>query len=151
MEQTTNETTETTYWYSPSANVFLPIALRDVYEENNSWPADSKPIPDEFYEKYTASPPEGKIRGCGSDGLPAWVEHDAKIDPVNYASYKKKKLLTLATNVIEPLRDAVDNGIATEAESALLKDWQIFRVYVNRIDPAEGENITWPVPPDSTN
>jgi hypothetical protein len=70
MEQTTNETT---YWYSPSANVFLPVALRDVYEENNSWPADSKPIPDEFYEKYTASPPEGKIRGViVTVYLPGW-------------------------------------------------------------------------------
>jgi hypothetical protein len=98
MEQTTNETTKTTYWYG-LRQCFLPIALRDVYEENNSWPADSKPIPMSFTRNIRHLHQKEKS-GCDS-GLPAWVEHDSKIDPVDYAAAKKKKLLTLATNAVD--------------------------------------------------
>lgn len=142
---------ESSYFYSPSENAFFPIALKDAYDAANTWPQDCNAISDELYAEYTATPPAGKIRGCGSNGQPIWVDYVSQIDPTEYASSKKTRLLTLATNAIAPLQDAVNLGMANESEIAVLKEWQIFRVLVNRVDPADGESIVWPTEPSSQN
>ena len=54
-----------------------------------------------------------------------------------------------ADSAIAPLQDAVDIDEATEAETALLKDWKRYRVALNRLPEQSGyptEN-DWPAPP----
>lgn len=55
-------------------------------------------------------------------------------------------LLSIATNAIAPLQDAVDLDIATDLEQALLKQWKQFRVAVNRVDLTVDDQ-TWPGQP----
>ncbi|CAI8968644.1 tail fiber assembly protein [Pseudomonas soli] len=56
-----------------------------------------------------------------------------------------------ADKAIDPLEDAVDLGEATEAESALLKDWKRYRVSLNRVpdQPGYPAIVDWPSCPSS--
>lgn len=75
-----------------------------------------------------------------------WV-HDAdaeKTAHITQATQQKESLLALAASKIAPLQDAVDIGIATEAETALLLAWKKYRVLLNRINPDDAPDISWP-------
>lgn len=78
-----------------------------------------------------------------------WV-HDAeaeKVAQVTQATQQKDGLLSLAASKIGPLQDAVDLGIATDSETALLLAWKKHRVLINRINPADAPDINWPEVP----
>jgi hypothetical protein len=45
------------------------------------------------------------------------------------------------------VQDAVDLGIATDAETALLLAWKKYRVLINRIKPDDASDISWPEQP----
>ncbi|EIP5123722.1 tail fiber assembly protein [Salmonella enterica] len=78
-----------------------------------------------------------------------WV-HDTeaeKVVQVTQATQQKEGLLTLAASKIGPLQDAVDLGIATDSEAALLLEWKKHRVLINRINPADAPDINWPEVP----
>lgn len=80
----------------------------------------------------------------------AWV-HDAgteKIALVAQATQQKESLLALAASKIAPLQDAVDLGIATEEESAILIEWKKYRVLINRINPDDAPDIIWQEQPE---
>lgn len=53
-----------------------------------------------------------------------------------------------ANRTIVPLQDAVDIGIATDAEIARLAEWKRYRVELSRIDTSKVPDITWPVRPE---
>ncbi|HFO1879792.1 tail fiber assembly protein [Citrobacter freundii] len=75
-----------------------------------------------------------------------WV-HDAdaeKTAQITQATQQKESLMALAASKIAPLQDAVDIGIATEAEAALLLAWKKYRVLLNRINPDDAPEIIWP-------
>lgn len=63
------------------------------------------------------------------------------------AEAQKRYLISEATAEIDPLQDAVDLGMATPEEEALLKEWKKYRVLLNRIDTSLAPDITWPVKP----
>ncbi|WP_306426564.1 tail fiber assembly protein [Achromobacter xylosoxidans] len=62
---------------------------------------------------------------------------------------EKRARLLAASDQISVLQDAVDLGIATDDESAMLVAWKRYRVELNRIAVPTGDSspITWPVPP----
>ncbi|WP_333892370.1 tail fiber assembly protein [Atlantibacter subterraneus] len=62
------------------------------------------------------------------------------------AAARRDELLAMATAKIAPLQDAVDLGMATEAETTLLQAWKTYRVLLNRID-ITAQDITWPEVP----
>ena len=60
---------------------------------------------------------------------------------------EKSRLMAEATNIIDPLQDAVDFGIATDGEISRLMEWRKYRVLLNRVDPDDESEIVWPVVP----
>lgn len=76
----------------------------------------------------------------------AWVkdqeaEHRAA---VAQAEEDKKRLLQESTLNINTLQDAVDLGMATDDEVALLTEWKKYRILVSRVEPSEAPGIEWP-------
>lgn len=66
------------YFWSPSTLSFYPESLKPVYEQSGSWPSDAISVTQEERESYTTSDaPEGKVRGAGKNGRPAWVNKPA--------------------------------------------------------------------------
>ncbi|MBA7876262.1 MULTISPECIES: tail fiber assembly protein [Citrobacter] len=75
-----------------------------------------------------------------------WI-HDAEAEKtaqITQATQQKESLLALASSKIAPLQDAVDLDIATEVETALLLAWKKYRVLLNRINPDDAPDISWP-------
>ncbi len=82
-------------------------------------------------------------------------EIDAYLNPpiskeqlVDEAEQQKQSLLAEATEAIAPLQDAIDLDIATEEETASLKEWKKYRVLLNRVDTSTAPDIDWPVKPE---
>lgn len=63
------------------------------------------------------------------------------------AEQQKSALLTVANNIIAPLQDAVDLGMATDDEQAQLLAWRKYRVLLNRVDKSAAPDVEWPTPP----
>jgi hypothetical protein len=67
------------------------------------------------------------------------------------AKARRDELIAEATRRIAPLQYAVDEAIATDAESALLSGWKVYSVALNRIESQAGfpQTVVWPDPPDA--
>lgn len=65
------------------------------------------------------------------------------------AQRKKQELLACANDIIEPLKDAIDLGMATEEEQKTLLAWRQYRVLLLRVDTSHTSNIIWPITPSS--
>ncbi len=70
-------------------------------------------------------------------------------DPLELVLAETAHKRAAADAAIAPLQDAVDLDEATEAETALLKDWKRYRVALNRLPDQLGypAEIDWPSPP----
>ncbi|ENV4868669.1 tail fiber assembly protein, partial [Salmonella enterica] len=80
----------------------------------------------------------------GEKIVPRIIPHE---ESVAKASERKAYYITVATNAINPLQDAVDLGIATDEEKRQLLLWKRHRVEVNRIDVTKAPDIEWPEQP----
>ncbi|MFJ5982329.1 tail fiber assembly protein [Enterobacter cancerogenus] len=72
---------------------------------------------------------------------------DIRPGDASIAEQKKSDLMAIAERAIAPLQDAVDLGMATDAEAALLLEWKKYRVLLNRIDISNAPGIEWPASP----
>lgn len=61
------------YYYSAVKNAFFPDELKDAYQDAGNWPQDAAEVEESVFTTYSASPPQGKQRAAGKDGLPCWV------------------------------------------------------------------------------
>lgn len=59
----------------------------------------------------------------------------------------KQSLMDIATLTRDTLQDAVDEGIATDEESALLPLWKKYRILLSRINSNTADDISWPAVP----
>lgn len=80
-----------------------------------------------------------------------WVKDDAaeKQMQIDNATALKKGYIENANVQIQIFSDAAQYGMATKGESLLLKQWQIYRVQLNRISPSSAPDIEWPGEPAS--
>lgn len=109
-----------------------------LYPENRSITSiEEKDIP----EGFTAN---GEWMFDGEKIVPRIIPHE---ESVAKASELKTYYITVATNAINPLQDAVDLEIATDEEKRLLLLWKKYRVDVNRTDVNKAPDIAWPVTP----
>ena len=70
----TDATTYNYYW-SKTTCAFYPMELKAAYDAAGTWPSDAVGVSDAVFDEYALSqPPDGKWRGAGSDGMPAWVD-----------------------------------------------------------------------------
>ncbi|PVZ79360.1 phage tail protein [Serratia sp. S1B] len=81
-----------------------------------------------------------------------WVTDTAAQQAAEVASAKNELLQRqrIANEQIALLADAVELGMATEAESAALLAWKTYRVLLSRVDIQNTPDIDWPVVPVST-
>ncbi|MGG2141806.1 tail fiber assembly protein [Symbiopectobacterium sp. RP] len=78
------------------------------------------------------------------------AQHKAEVQAAQQAAKQElASRLTVANARIQPLQDAADLDMATEAERAQLVAWKKYRVLLNRIDVSTAPDIAWPEAPDS--
>lgn len=78
-----------------------------------------------------------------------WVTDTAAQQAAEIASAStiKAALIKSASEHIEPLQDAVDLDMATEAEKKRFNEWRKYRVLLTRVDTSTAPAITWPEAP----
>lgn len=131
---------EANFSYSAAMNCFYP----------SNWigekPDDLIPVSDEVVKTYSSISPSGMARGAGEDGLPSWVDDPNEFTTKN-AELMKSALMNAASAVMSPLQYAVDIGIATDEEKAMLLTWKKYCVLLMRIDTSKKTKISWPDKP----
>ena len=129
------------YYYSPGNNGFYISGFND-----SGMPSDVVEIGQAIFTEYSESPPSGKCRVAGDDGLPLWIDIPAPTQEEIIAANEDKKtiLRSIADSEIAWRQDSDDAGIATEEEAAALAEWKKYRVLLMRVDTADPE---WPIPP----
>lgn len=129
------------YFYSPGNNGFYVSGFND-----SDMPSDAVEIAQAIFNEYSASPPFGKCRATGDDGLPVWTDIPAPTQEEIIAANEDKRaaLRVIADSEIAWRQDSVDAGIATEEETTALAEWKKYRVLLMRVDTAAPY---WPTPP----
>jgi hypothetical protein len=138
------------YQFSASTGCFYPDELLQDYRDNHSLPADLITVNDGVFHEFTGVPPEGKQRGVGIDGKPAWVDvpPPTKVQLFALAAAEKEQCRAKAEDVIAPLERAEKYGIATQEELSNLERWEKYSVLLSRINPNDAPDIEWPVMPE---
>ncbi|RDT55552.1 hypothetical protein DXF93_06775 [Escherichia coli] len=74
-------------------------------------------------------------------------ERPVQQDQLAAAIQKKTQSMSIASERIAPLQDAVDLEIATTEDAAQLCSWKEYRVLLNRVDPLITTEVAWPIQP----
>lgn len=138
------------YAWSATQNTFYLIADLLTYIRNNNWPGDATEVSDEVFEEFSAfQKGDGKIRGTGDDGMPAWVAPPApsKDDLIRNAETQRSTLMAKASLEIEMLTDAESDGSISDDEKELLAKWKAYRLALRRLDLSSAPDINWPEQP----
>lgn len=84
------------------------------------------------------------------DGKKITAYQPTQSELIAQADATKSSLMTAANEMIAPLQDAVDLGMATDEEVAQLTAWKQYRVLLNRVDTSTAPDILWPEIPASS-
>ncbi|MCP9269360.1 tail fiber assembly protein [Xenorhabdus sp. XENO-1] len=138
------------YIYSAKNNAFCPVAWKQRYIDAGTWPDDGVEVGESvFLEFAIETPPTGKRRVAGKNGLPAWgnIPPPTPEELWQQAESQKQRLMNAARDKMAPLQDAVDLDIATDAEKSALTAWRQYRVRLSRVDCTTAPDIKWPEQP----
>lgn len=134
-------------YYSASTNMFYDGDLKESYKVGSGWPDDLVAVDNDTFTKFIQSPPDGKIRVAGKNGMPAWgdIPPPTPEDAMVLAEQRKVELHAAADAEISWRQDAVDTEMATTEEAAALIEWKKYRVLLMRVDTSKPE---WPDKPE---
>ncbi|MHC0027040.1 tail fiber assembly protein [Enterobacter vonholyi] len=135
-------------WYEIQSRFSLGT-IKIVYDESGiitSFSPDASSL--NPIDSYVAEISETEFPD-GVDILGGWRFDGKRItqinpDPLDEINREKIRLINDATAVITTLQDAVDLSIATAQEVENLREWKMYRVLLNRVDPNEPD---WPLKP----
>lgn len=133
------------YIYSASNNSFFKISELYLYER---WDlADGVEVEESMFDEFTQDRSgAGLVRVAGNDGFPAWAEMPPRTEDELEADAvsQKNALIAYATQIIDPLKDALDGGYIDDEDKPKLAAWQKYRYALTKVDAA---NPTWPAVP----
>lgn len=136
------------YIYSAKNNCFVESERIDYYESCGWGLSDAVDVDDSVFEEFTRDRTvDGLMRAAGEDGLPVWADIPPRTDEELEADAESKKssLISYATQVIAPLKDALDGGYIEDEDKPKLTSWQKYRYALTRVDTS---NPVWPEKPE---
>ena len=106
-------------------------------------------ISDDEGQRILDSQINGRIQP-DDNGFPVLVTYPelTKDEQQERAEQKRQTLKSVADTEISWRQDAVDAGMATEEETAMLAAWRKYRVLLMRVDVSLAPDINWPEPPE---
>lgn len=131
-------------------NAFYLSENIDLYKEKGTWPSDAIIVEDSLFDEFN-SPPPGKIRAAGENGLPVWVDipHPTPGEIIAIAESKKKILISDANRYISskqwPGKAAI--GRLKGDELAQYNLWLDYLDELEAVDISTAPNIIWPEQP----
>lgn len=138
------------YAWSASKNTFYLLSDLLTYVRSGNWPEDAVEVHDSVFSSFSSfQNGDGKIRGAGADGLPAWVDKPKKsqAELVSDALARRTALIAEAAQQIDILADAETDSSITEEEQQRSVNWRAYRLALYRIDLSAAPDIEWPEKP----
>lgn len=107
--------------YSATLNAFFPAELKTAYDSGIGWPPDAVEVDAEIFEEFALlTPPAGKRRIGGPDGLPAWaddISSEGKADPSHARAWRDSEIARVAW-LRDRHRDESDLGVTQSLTDA---------------------------------
>ena len=134
-------------------NLAYPYELKSLYVEKGEWPEEKGVDIDEviFREYFYDTPPEGKYRCVGEDGLPAWVDipPPTREEQIASAETKKQQLINQANDYMNSRQWAGKAAIGRlkGEELAQYNLWLDYLDALELVDTSSAPDIEWPTPP----
>ena len=138
----------TNYKYSAKNDVFIPTSFIAEYEKSGWDFSDAIDVDDDVYLEFI-TPPAGKVRVAGKDGLPAWedIPPPTKEQLIERAGQKKQTLITEVNAETQMLQTKLALGRITPDEKAQLNAWLDYLDELEAVDVSTAPDIIWPVKP----
>ncbi|MES0243759.1 tail fiber assembly protein [Citrobacter cronae] len=137
--------------YAFSNGNFYPLSMREVYETSDSWPTEYIEVDESVFTEFSTTPPEGKIRGTGDDGMPAWVDipPPTQAEIIAEAEREKQRRIDAANEFMNskqwPGKAAL--GRLKGDELAQYNLWLDYLDALEAVDTSSAPDINWPTPP----
>lgn len=138
--------------YAFSNGNFYPLSMREVYEISDSWPTEYIKVDESVFTEFSATPPVGKIRGTGVDGMPAWVDipPPTRAEIIAEAEREKQSRIDAANEFMNskqwPGKAAIGRLMGNELAQYNL--WLDYLDALEAVDTFSAPDIKWPVPPE---
>ncbi|EMN6870520.1 tail fiber assembly protein [Escherichia coli] len=134
-------------------NLAYPYELQSLYVEKGEWPEEKGVDIDEiiFREYFYDTPPEGKYRCVGEDGLPAWADipPPTREEQIVSAETKKQQLINQANDYMNS-RQWVGKAAIGRLKGEELAQYNLWLDYLDAlelVDTSSAPDIEWPTPP----
>ncbi|WP_416534136.1 tail fiber assembly protein [Escherichia coli] len=135
-------------------NLAYPYELKSLYVEKHQRIYEEKGVDiDEviFREYFYDTPPEGKYRCVGEDGLPAWVDipPPTREEQIASAETKKQQLINQANEYINSKQwpGKASIGRLKGEELVQYNLWLDYLDALELVDTSSAPDIEWPTPP----
>lgn len=124
--------------------IYYSASTRGFYhsEDDTGFPEDSVKVEQEYFEELFLAQEQGKVIVPDDDSNPIAV--NPVTNPVEDATVEKANLIRAASDVIAPLKDALDGDYIEESDKEKLSAWQKYRYNLTRVDV---NNPKWPKAP----
>ncbi|EAV1591710.1 tail fiber assembly protein [Salmonella enterica] len=135
--------------YAFSNGNFYPFSMRAVYESSGSWPTEYIEIDESVFVEFSATPPDGKIRGTGDDGMPAWLDipPPTQAEIVVEVEREKQRRIDAANEFMNskqwPGKAAI--GRLKGDELVQYNLWLDYLEALEELKPTSAPDIKWPV------
>ncbi|EOJ7420765.1 tail fiber assembly protein [Shigella flexneri] len=134
-------------------NLAYPYELQSLYVEKGEWPEEKGVDIDEviFREYFYDTPPEGKYRCVGEDGLPAWADipPPTREEQIASAETKKQQLINQANDYMNS-RQWVGKAAIGRLKGEELAQYNLWLDYLDAlelVDTSSAPDIEWPTSP----
>lgn len=137
------------YLWSPSKNAFIPAGMVEDYR-NAGWDIDELiPVDDAVFAEYSATPPDGKIRGISATGLPEWTDAPQLTadEQIALAERKRQTLLAQANEITADWRTELELGMIDDDDKVKLTTWMKYIKAVKVVDTSTAPDVSWPTSP----
>ena len=138
------------YLWSPSKNAFIPAGMVEDYR-SAGWDIDELIlVADSVFAEYSATPPDGKIRGISATGLPEWTDAPQLTtdEQIALAERKRQTLLTQANEITADWRTELSLGIIDDDDKTQLTAWMKYIKAVKAVDISSAPDVNWPFRPE---
>ncbi|EJD2199837.1 tail fiber assembly protein [Escherichia coli] len=137
--------------YAYANNSFYPFSMREAYEASGSWPTNYVEVDESVFTEFSATPPVGKIRGTGDDGMPAWVDIPAPTQDelISEAVREKQRRIDAANEFMNSKQwpGKASIGRLKGDELAQYNLWLDYLDALEAVDTSSAPDVNWPVPP----
>ncbi|MDE9437483.1 tail fiber assembly protein [Xenorhabdus bovienii] len=138
------------YIYSAKNNAFCPMAWKQRYVDVGTWPDDGVEVGESvFLEFAIETPPEGKRRIAGDNGLPTWgdIPPPTQEELQQQVQNQRRNLLNEADTEIMRLERIIRRKMATPDEQKRFDAWELYSIELQRLDTSTVPDINWPKAP----